>query len=39
MRRIVALSLLIGFLMFSLSCASWNKTKKGAAVGAGSGAV
>jgi outer membrane protein OmpA-like peptidoglycan-associated protein len=39
MKKLVALSLLICFLVFGWSCASWSRTQKGGAIGAGSGAV
>jgi outer membrane protein OmpA-like peptidoglycan-associated protein len=39
MKRTLAYSLIVGLLLFSWSCASWSKTKKGAAIGATSGAV
>ncbi len=39
MKRLTALLLLAGLLVFCWGCASWNKTEKGGAVGAASGAV
>jgi outer membrane protein OmpA-like peptidoglycan-associated protein len=39
MKRLIALTVIICFLIFSWSCASWNKAQKGGAIGAGSGAV
>lgn len=39
MKRILICSFIICFLVFGWSCASWSKSKKGAAVGAAGGAV
>lgn len=39
MKKILVLILTVSLLIFSMSCASWNKTQKGVAIGAGTGAV